>query len=152
MTTEVKILIDLNSIEENPRAGETVSHVPGRKEQRITSQGIEASQEAIPVYHYPLPKYNFKYVPTKVKCIECGAEFMDRELIYEDDMLGNQCPDCGAWDCVELEYETIEEALARKNCPVCNGDGNIMKSTGDPQHPVKAVKCPRCSYDDGRKK
>ena len=67
------------------------------------------------------PKYLFDYEPTMVKCRYCGAEFDHEELgsdsiyngmedLYDDAV----CPECDGWDCCEIEYETIQEALGRK--------------------------------------
>lgn len=36
-------------------------------------------------------------------------------------------------------------------CILCNGDRKIMAVTGDPLHPLKAVPCPRCCREDGRR-
>lgn len=70
----------------------------------------------------PEPKYHYKYLNTKVKCGFCGAKFVHDEL-QTDWVVGpdgddiphdNVCPKCGEIECVEIKYETIEEALKRK--------------------------------------
>ncbi len=65
--------------------------------------------------------YLFDYMPAMVKCTECGAEFDHKELesdsTEDDDYYVTSeavCPMCGKWDCCEIKYEDIEEALKRK--------------------------------------
>lgn len=69
------------------------------------------------------PEYFFDYVPTMVKCYMCGAEFLHTELesddFYdgeEDNYTNEQCPNCGAWDCLdgEWEFEDLQDALKKK--------------------------------------
>lgn len=64
----------------------------------------------------PERKYFFAYLPTPVKCEDCGAEFDYKELQnfevdYGDDYstTNTGCPKCLAWDCCNLRYEKIED-------------------------------------------
>lgn len=70
----------------------------------------------------PEPEYFYKHLNTKVKCGYCGAKFSHTEL-QTDWVVGpdgddiphdNVCPKCGEIECVEIKYETIDEALRRK--------------------------------------
>ncbi len=63
------------------------------------------------------PKYFFTYLPTPVKCDDCGAEFPYTELLalefdgedYEYTNTG--CPKCGYWNCCGIEFQKIEDFL-----------------------------------------
>lgn len=62
--------------------------------------------------HRPLPKYLYKYENVKLECNDCGSSFLLNELEVIEDVDGgywdNCCPFCGEPDCVEIEYEKIE--------------------------------------------
>jgi hypothetical protein len=36
--------------------------------------------------------------------------------------------------------------MVTRQCATCNGDKKIMQSTGDPQHPLRAIECPNCTH------
>ena len=121
----MKILIDLKSIRRNPDAGQTQSFVAGQIEEVRDANGnvVGMTRDVIPIPHAPAPDYLFKYEDTKVTCKDCGASFPYGELQADCVWLGDEegeawsntiCPDCGAWDCVEIEYEYITEALERR--------------------------------------
>jgi len=68
------------------------------------------------INHFPIPKYSFKYTPLKVKCNECGHEFMSNEFLsmsnddddeYRSTVTG--CPKCNEYDCCDVRYQNIKE-------------------------------------------
>lgn len=76
------------------------------------------------IYHQPEREYFYSYLDTKVKCEHCSEEFSHKELmddeVYDsvDDeyyFTTNVCPACGAAHCCDFSYETINQALERKN-------------------------------------
>lgn len=80
---------------------------------------ITGERELIDVSTIDIPKYNFVYEPTFVKCEECNATFSHEYLESDvadcgDNYSSQVCPVCGEWDCCEIEYEDIQEALLRK--------------------------------------
>jgi hypothetical protein len=67
---------------------------------------------------HPEPDYLYEYEDTLVKCSRCKEEFDHEELEADsiDDFYSNTiCPKCQKWNCCEVEYESIAEALKRKN-------------------------------------
>lgn len=73
---------------------------------------------------FPEPEYNYKHLNSKVTCNGCMKSFPMSELKEDgdDDYENNThwysdtiCPKCGEIDCCELKFETITEALDRKN-------------------------------------
>jgi len=84
---------------------------------------IEYNKNYVILNHFPIPKYSFKYIDSEVGCSECGSKFNFSELEAEEyDFDGEdyydtttKCPKCNTWDCCEIEYETIENALIRLN-------------------------------------
>ena len=74
------------------------------------------------------PMYLYKYIPTKVECIECNKVFKHTELgeVWhwngaDGDMIGEEeysssviCPSCGESDCCNFKYESVGGALNRK--------------------------------------
>lgn len=36
------------------------------------------------------------------------------------------------------------ENIKLRRCSTCDGDGKIMRATGDDQHPLQAIDCPNC--------
>lgn len=75
--------------------------------------------------HSPVAEYNYSYEAITVKCKYCGKRFSHTELKSDVSSIGDEynseeiysntvCPICKAWDCVDIKYETIEEALERK--------------------------------------
>lgn len=78
------------------------------------SINIEVNNTAI--NHFPIPAYSFKYENTKIKCNECGEEIMTNDLKSDESGDGEYysdriCPKCGMFDCCDLEYEKIGDAL-----------------------------------------
>ena len=72
------------------------------------------------INHFPIPEYSYEYENTKVVCDSCEKEIMTKDLeseeFYdgEDDYFSDTvCPICGAFDCCDLIYESIEDALTR---------------------------------------
>lgn len=67
--------------------------------------------------HAPEPVYLFKYSPTIIECCNCKKKLFHEQLDEqptEDSYCDTICPNCGTWECCQLEYETIQEALKRK--------------------------------------
>jgi len=87
---------------------------------------ITVNNNMQPIEHRPVPEYSFSYLPTKVKCSYCSHKFKHTELKDNCCMIGDEehyftdlCPKCLEADCVILQYEPIDEAIARKRlqCP-----------------------------------
>lgn len=83
---------------------------------------IEYNRDIIRYSHLPEPEYFYSYQSVKVTCTACGSTFSSDELqsdsIYngEDEFFSfSVCPICGAFDCCDIEYETISEALKEAN-------------------------------------
>ena len=65
----------------------------------------------------PEPSWLYQYEDTKVCCNLCKVEFFHKELeqFSDEDSDGNYyhnetvCPRCGAFDCCELEFETLKK-------------------------------------------
>lgn len=71
--------------------------------------------------HLPIPKYSYKHINTPITCNYCNSEIMSEDLEADEvpldgDYIYNDCicPKCKNLDCVDIEYETIDEALKRK--------------------------------------
>jgi len=110
----------------------------------------------------PNPEYLYKYRKIKVKCNECKETFYNTELEYgeidECSCCGNgysysntKCPKCGEWDCCELEYEKIEDALKRINGKrtkqkLCNHEWIDITSVED--LPRKRLVCSECGKNN----
>lgn len=99
--------------------------IPKLLELGVKNENIKYSvtNNVIPIYHAPEPKYFYKYLKTKVECDHCSAKFKHSELKDEewydgDDVIyaTNTCPKCGGSHCCDLEFEKIEDALRRKKC------------------------------------
>lgn len=82
---------------------------------------IEFENQINEIHHFPIPKYNFKYENTKLKCKECGCEIMSEDFetdwIYDGEdeyFTGVICPNCNSYHCVDIEYESIKDALKRR--------------------------------------
>ncbi len=70
----------------------------------------------------PLANYLFEYLDSQVKCRDCGAEFSWKKLEkdsrddYDDrnesywHTSNEICPECGEWDCCQLETEELDQA------------------------------------------
>lgn len=74
------------------------------------------------------------YDPLKVECEYCGSIFDHSHLNSDGEEIcgvynssDTICQVCGAWDCCEVEYESIENALNRKESIIESKNGN--KST-----------------------
>lgn len=117
--------IVLESIKNNPRAGQTTFPVAGRQETIVEENGTIVSRRDVTFLRSmtPSPQYLFEYEPMNVRCGYCNAEFPIEDLkedsIWDDGgdtPICDICPKCNEADCVreEIKYETIEEALERK--------------------------------------
>jgi hypothetical protein len=84
---------------------------------------IRSSQDFQRLYHFGSHDgWDFKYISTDVCCAACLAVFKHTELetreMYTGDDYGDlwsdtACPKCGAWDCVNLQYEAPTAASLR---------------------------------------
>jgi len=83
---------------------------------------ISVNVEHHRINHLPIPKYSYKYENIKIVCNNCGKEIYTNDLEADEVWDGRNehfsstvCPKCGTFDCCHLVFETIEEALKRKN-------------------------------------
>jgi len=70
------------------------------------------------IYHAPIPEYSYNFENIEIRCVTCNKRIFLSDLNFdcvEDNFSSTICPECSKWDCCELEYETIENALIRKN-------------------------------------
>jgi hypothetical protein len=78
---------------------------------------IDVKYERETIKHLPEQEYFWKYESVDVECTNCKSVF-DHELLEFEEYYGNFspfiCPHCEAWDCCEVEYEKIEDALKRR--------------------------------------
>jgi len=75
----------------------------------------------VTLQHLPVDKYSYQYEDINIICSECGGKFKSNDLLSLDNdndeffvFTETGCPICGEWFCCEIEYETIENALIRK--------------------------------------
>ena len=81
------------------------------------------SRETIETTTPPREKYLYNYKNKEIQCKECGSKFdhsyLKTELETDDfvsyNVLCTVCPICGEWNCCNIEYESIDDALKRKN-------------------------------------
>jgi len=72
---------------------------------------------------WPDPEYLFEHEDPVFNCSACGCELVVSQLesdcldVLDGNLVGTntKCPHCHAWDAVKLEFETIEQAMAREN-------------------------------------
>jgi hypothetical protein len=79
---------------------------------------ITWDRSIIEVSHIPEPKYFYNYENPYVKCSYCEADFLVGELEsdeLDDVFIDKICPKCGMSGCVDIIFESIEDALKRKN-------------------------------------
>lgn len=65
-------------------------------------------------HHIPETGYFYDYLPTQVACSECNSIFSHDKLTcdcFDDDFSDEVCPVCGAWNCCDIEYQSIDEAI-----------------------------------------
>jgi len=97
-----------------------------KKESKKYNLNVNIQCHRIEVSAFGSPLYLFKYKNIKVKCKECSKSFMSNEFkSFETDgcptcgcgygYTYTGCPHCGEWDCCEVKYETVDDALERKN-------------------------------------
>lgn len=79
---------------------------------------IDIEQSYITYEHLPIPLYSFDYKNTKLRCYYCKKYIMLNDLKSDEIWDGQNeyysdkiCPKCGQFDCVDLEYEKIENVL-----------------------------------------
>lgn len=122
--------INLNTLRENPSAGNTTYHVPGREHTDVSvGENGEIQVTKTREYHtlrsmIPEPAWLYEREPLEVECQHCHAKIQYGDVEEDWDILGdgdevhvtNICPVCKASDCLseEVEWETVEEALKRK--------------------------------------
>lgn len=83
------------------------------KEPNVTNLQMTQSGEAF--HHAPEPKHHYKHKDTQVQCCDCKEKFKRSKLesqSYDSDYSNTVCPKCGEWDCVNLKYEKIEDAIS----------------------------------------
>lgn len=84
----------------------------------VLKSGFLARTQVSRYWDNPPPVYS--YEPTMVQCDECHDEFIHTELKKESGLWGEGdyekavesdtvCPKCGAWDCCELEFESVDK-------------------------------------------
>jgi hypothetical protein len=117
--------IALSSIKPNPHAGRTEFLVPGKRTTTKNEDGsVTTSREVTRLRSLtPSPKYLFEYEPMVVKCVHCGEESpvedFDDDWVFDgfdEHRLVDICPRCKRPNAIggTVQYETIEEALKRK--------------------------------------
>lgn len=77
---------------------------------------LEMNTERNTVRHLPIPQFEYSYVPTPVKCDECGASFLHTALLSEESDDGEcysarVCPVCKAFECCDLEFEKLTQDM-----------------------------------------
>ncbi len=92
-----------------------------QKDKNLENSHVKINNQHIRIQHFE-PQYTYKYIHTEVQCRECEKTFMSNEFksdeIYdnwEDDYYSSDrvCPLCGHFDCADIEYEDIDDALLR---------------------------------------
>lgn len=90
------------------------------KEEGISFQ-IKTEPQLVDVTSCISPNpYLYEYERIALQCEECDAIFSS-DFLQTDDCFNNGftndrvCPYCGVWDCCNVEWETLEEALQRLN-------------------------------------
>jgi len=79
---------------------------------------LELNQNYITVDHFPIPEYSYKYINTLLVCNNCNNKIKSDDLKsdeFYDYYSDKVCPKCGAFDCCDITYESIENALIRKS-------------------------------------
>jgi hypothetical protein len=120
----IKVRIDLSSIQRNPKASQTVSHLPAKVVYDIEGTVWEVNTE-IPVIKIkqetPTVEWFYEYVDTDVACLHCGA-VVKHTALFEDTFFQTKgedveelrcfcCPKCASdLNCV-LEFENIESIV-----------------------------------------
>ena len=107
---------------------------------------LKYEREPMEVSSFEDRQWFFKYEPTFVKCTKCGSTFSHEYLESDEADCGDNyssriCPVCGEWDCCEIEYEDIKEALLRKaiiESPTPNDLEQQMKDLQDFEQEVIA--------------
>ncbi len=111
----VLIKIDRATIRENPNAGNTVYYVPGKPE--ISEDGSTRTMNIQTLYSLtPEPKWLYKYTPTVIECKNCKKFIIHTELEsdsfdYDGGYSNRVCPECGEWDCCDIEFEKITDVI-----------------------------------------
>jgi hypothetical protein len=90
-----------------------------QKEIPVKDLTLHWEREVMEVSNLGDSEWYFKYEPTFVTCTECGSMFSHEYLESDEANRGDNyssevCPVCGEWDCCEVEYEDIRDALKRK--------------------------------------
>jgi uncharacterized protein YlzI (FlbEa/FlbD family) len=88
-----------------------------RNKDMIENVTIETKANLVKHKTMPQPRYSFEYEPMFVECGSCGAKFNHMYLKEEyeyDNAYSNVCPACGEYECCEVEYQDIEEALKER--------------------------------------
>jgi DNA-directed RNA polymerase subunit RPC12/RpoP len=111
--------IDLKTIRPNPDAGRTSIRVAGKTSTIVNPDGSITQTRGYQDVQLlrPQPSHLFEWEPLSLKCERCGEEFPLEELIeeYDEYSIDQRCPKCQAYQpYVEFKFETIEEALKRK--------------------------------------
>jgi len=80
-------------------------------EKKLTGFNLKMERNLQAIYHPPISKYSFKYKDKKLICGECKGKITYSTLQSDSRGFGDYsdtiCPICGAWDCVQLEFENI---------------------------------------------
>ena len=120
----IKVRIDPASIQRNPKASQTVSHIPAKVVYDIEGTVLEVNTE-IPVIkikqEIPAVEWFYEYVDTDVLCLHCDA-VVKHTALFEDTFFQTKgegveelrcfcCPKCASdLNCV-LEFENIESIV-----------------------------------------
>ncbi|MBE3120339.1 MAG: hypothetical protein IMZ50_16500 [Candidatus Atribacteria bacterium] len=119
----MSIVVRIVSVRDNPHTGAYRTCAPGITHFECGVNGeISMHRDVIDVTAMPGPQYLVEYdSTTPVVCDTCGATFTECDL-KSDECVGwdgderwsnHVCPECGEWDCCDIEYETIEQYRER---------------------------------------
>ena len=109
------VKIDKDTIKKNPDAGRTVDYcVVGRPVITYHEGGSMGILQPVQILHRmaPSPQFLYQYLPTRVSCEYCSAEFNFDELESDGDEEGwseTVCPKCHIWNCCEVEFESLSQ-------------------------------------------
>jgi len=81
---------------------------------------VEMHNEWNTIMFPPEDRYFFKHLNVKVKCMNCNHQFMSNDFVEMDNddscnfhYTDTGCPECRAWDCCNVRYESIHEVESK---------------------------------------
>lgn len=118
------IPIDRDTIRRNPLRGQRSFLVPGRVQCEAVVDAnsgkfhVTKRRDVQRIFTTePQPEWLYEYLPTEVECNYCGATFDHSELQSDScDYSERICPECGSWDCCDIEFESIDDIMQEDGC------------------------------------